>query len=42
MVKLVGEFAEVENPILQSPEAYDLVMKILYDSLPPCRNCGCL
>ena len=41
-VKLVGKYAEGNDPILYSHIAYELAYKKLYDSLPDCRNCGCL
>lgn len=39
---LVGWEARGEDPILHTPEAYDLVYDRLYALLPDCRNCGCL
>lgn len=39
---LVGWGAESDDPLLQSSTAYDIAYDLIYDELPPCRNCGCL
>lgn len=39
---LVGWDAEGSEPLLHTPEAYDLAYDRLYELLPPCRNCNCL
>jgi len=44
MIKLVGWFSEVENPILRSIAAYELSYKTISDAIPDCRLCvfkGC-
>ena len=42
LVRLVGWGAEVADPVLRSPAAYDVAYRELYDPLPPCRSCACL
>jgi hypothetical protein len=40
MMKLVGDMAQSENPVIISSEAYDLSYQTLYHLLPPCRSRG--
>jgi len=42
LCQLVGWDADTDDPILRTPEAYDLAYDTIYDALPPCRHCGCL
>ena len=42
VIKLVGWYAELDDPMLRTVEAYDIGYQYLYDKLPPCRNCMCL
>lgn len=40
VVELVGYNAT--NPQLATNEAYDTAYQVIYEALPPCRNCICL
>lgn len=40
--QLVGKSSEGNDPLLRSPEAYELSHQILYRLLPDCRNCICM
>lgn len=40
MMKLVGDMAQSEDPVIISSEAYDLSYQTLYHLLPPCRHEG--
>lgn len=40
--QLVGPQARSEDPLLRSPEAYQLAYHNLYKLLPNCRNCICV
>jgi hypothetical protein len=40
--QFVGSDAEGDDPVLRSPEAYELSRQILYRLLPDCRNCVCV
>jgi hypothetical protein len=39
--ELVGWHARNKNALLHTSEAYDLVLEIILEALPPCRNCCC-
>lgn len=39
---LVGKSAEVDDPLLRMPEAYELSRHVLYRLLPNCRDCVCV
>ncbi len=40
--RLVGSGAEAEDPLLRTPEAYELSRHVLYRLLPDCRDCICV
>jgi hypothetical protein len=40
MMKLVGDLAEQDDPVICSSESYDLAYPTLYDLLPRCRHEG--
>jgi hypothetical protein len=42
LCQLVGWYAERDDPVLRSSEAYDVAYDHLYRQLPPCRDCWCL
>lgn len=40
--RLVGNGAEVDDPLLRTREAYELSRHVLYRLLPDCRDCICV
>ena len=40
--QLAGEGARRDDPLLRSPEAYELARHTLYRLLPDCRDCVCI
>jgi hypothetical protein len=40
--RLVGKGAEADDPLLLTPEAYELSRQTLYKLLPACRDCICI
>ena len=40
--RLVGKTAEADDPLLRTPEAYELSRQTLYRLLPDCRDCICV
>lgn len=41
LCRLVGWEAEKDDPVLRTPEAYDLAYEKIYNALPDCRDCDC-
>ena len=39
---LVGWEASGTNPLLHTPQAYDLAYRKIYETLPDCRDCTCM
>lgn len=42
VITLVGWYAELDDPMLRTMEAYDIGYQYLYKHLPNCRSCLCL
>ena len=40
--RLVGKSAEKDDPLLRTPDAYELSRHLLYRLLPDCRDCVCV
>jgi hypothetical protein len=40
--RLVGWHARRRHPLLITSEAWDLALRTILESLPPCRGCGCI
>ena len=39
LVRLVGDFARCEDPVLHTSHAYDVAYHRIYDTLPGCDRC---
>ena len=42
LTKLAGRRATGPDPLLRTPQAYEVARATLYELLPDCRNCICL